>query len=159
MTMISSKLKDAGYATHAIGKWDNGHFTEEYLPINRGFDTSSGFLNSGENHFTQRADGAGCAVDFWKNNGPDHRNGTYDAWIYKKDIETIFASHPPATPLFLYLAFHNVHSPYQAPDDVLARQSPALCNGRRTLAAMVEVSTLEVQSVVVVGSQCSKWPY
>ena len=30
-----------------------------YLPTSRGFDTSSGFLGSGEDHFNQRSDGAG----------------------------------------------------------------------------------------------------
>ena len=54
------------------------------------FDTSSGFLGSGEDHFNQRSDGAGCAVDFWKDDGPDRRNGSYDAWCYRDDIGAIF---------------------------------------------------------------------
>ena len=60
------------------------HLTVEFMLMcvipmthnhNEGFDTSSGFLGSGEDHFNQRSDGAACAVDFWKNSAPDHRNG------------------------------------------------------------------------------------
>ena len=165
MTFLSAKLKGVGYSTHMIGKWGVGFFAPEYLPTSRGFDTSSGFLGSGEDHFNQRSDGAGCAVDFWKNQGPDHRNGTYDAWVYRDDIETLFRSRReremlneseartrtavggemlPASavatepPMFLFMAFHNVHSPLQAPQWLIDKQDPSLCTTRRTLHAMVE---------------------
>jgi leishmanolysin-like peptidase len=131
-----------------IGKWGVGFFAPAYLPISRGFDTSSGFLGSGEDHFNQRADGAGCAVDFWKNEAPDHRNGTYDAWVCKDDIAALFptssaallpsaAAPPPPPPMFLFMAFHNVHSPMQAPQWLIDQQPAALCSTRRTLHAMV----------------------
>jgi len=69
MTTIASKLKTAGYKTHMIGKWHEGLFQPRYLPINRGFDTSSGFLNGGEDHMDQVF--RRCAVDFWKNDDVD----------------------------------------------------------------------------------------
>ena len=61
MTTLPSKLKQAGYATHMVGKWHEGFATTDYLPINRGFDSSSGFLNGGEDHMHEVI---GCAVDF-----------------------------------------------------------------------------------------------
>ena len=70
MTMLPAKLKQAGYATHMVGKWHEGLSQPGYLPINRGFDTSTGFLSGGEDHFTARV---GCAVDYWKNDAPDPR--------------------------------------------------------------------------------------
>ena len=66
MTLIPAKLKQAGYSTHMVGKWHEGFFQDKYLPINRGFDTSSGFLGGGENHMNEEE---GCGmVNFWKNN-------------------------------------------------------------------------------------------
>ena len=44
-----------------VGKWHEGFFKSEYLPVNRGFNTSSGFLGGGESHMNQKA---GCAIDF-----------------------------------------------------------------------------------------------
>ena len=48
MTALPAKLKQAGYSTHMVGKWHEGFFKSQYLPVNRGFDTSSGFLNGGK---------------------------------------------------------------------------------------------------------------
>jgi arylsulfatase A-like enzyme len=39
MTTLPAKLKQAGYSTHIVGKWHEGFFSEEYLPVNRGFDS------------------------------------------------------------------------------------------------------------------------
>eukprot|EP00729_Bicosta_minor_P017179 gene17179-33551_t len=136
MTFIAAKLKHAGYSTHMIGKWGVGFFAPQYLPTSR-------------DHFNQRSDGAACAVDFWKNSAPDHRNGTYDAWVYRDDVEALFsppmqplpppgsAPAPPPPPLFLFMAFHNVHSPMQAPSWLIDQQNQSLCETRRTLHAMV----------------------
>ena len=60
MTMLPAKLNQAGYSTHMVGKWHLGMFDPAYLPVSRGFDTSTGFLYGAEDHFTQHA---GCAVD------------------------------------------------------------------------------------------------
>ena len=114
MTMLPAKLKQAGYSTHMVGKWHLGMFDPAYLPVNRGFDTSTGFLSGGEDHFTQQAS---CIVDYWKDLAPDTRNGTYDAYMYSKDLTDIIMNHNTNTPFFLYLPLHNVHAPFQAPQE------------------------------------------
>ena len=138
MTMIPAKLKSAGYKTHMVGKWHEGFYEPSYLPVNRGFDTSSGFLGGGENHMNERV---GCATDFWKNLAPDSRNGTYDAYHYKNDLTEIITNHDLSQPFFLYLPLHNVHTPLQAPDEWLNIYSVnSTCEARRTYQAMVSVA-------------------
>uniref|UniRef100_A0A1X7VTI3 Sulfatase N-terminal domain-containing protein n=1 Tax=Amphimedon queenslandica TaxID=400682 RepID=A0A1X7VTI3_AMPQE len=116
MTMLPAKLKTVGYKTHMVGKWHQGFFQPKFLPINRGFDTSSGFLSGAEDHFTQYRD---CAIDYWRNDTYDTRNGTYDAYTYKDDLTKIFDAHETQKPMFLYLPLHNVHAPLQAPKEWL----------------------------------------
>ena len=53
MTGIASKLKEAGYSTHFVGKWDAGMATPEHTPFGRGFDTFLGTLESISDHWTQ----------------------------------------------------------------------------------------------------------
>ena len=113
MTMLPAKLKTAGYKTHMVGKWHEGYYDPKHLPVNRGFDTSSGFLNGVESHMDQTR---GCAVDFWKNTDVDSRNGTYDIYTYEKDLTEIFENHDPKD---LYLPLHNVHSPLEASEEWL----------------------------------------
>ena len=138
MTMLPAKLKQAGYKTHMVGKWHEGYFQKKFLPINRGFDTSSGFLSGAESHMNQKRE---CAVDFWKDDSPDTRNGTYDAYLYKDDLDVIFNKHDTASPLFLYLPLHNVHGPFEAPDEWLSKyEKNSTCDRRRTYQAMVSVA-------------------
>ena len=59
MTMLPAKLKSAGYSTYMVGKWHQGLFNPKYLPINRGFDMSTGFLNGMSDHMTEKRD---CAA-------------------------------------------------------------------------------------------------
>ena len=51
--MIPVKMSQAGYTTHLAGKWHQGSSNRQYLPINRGFDTSIGYLSGAEEHFNQ----------------------------------------------------------------------------------------------------------
>ena len=156
MSTIADKLKTAGYKTHMVGKWHEGYYDKSHLPVNRGFDTSSGFLNGADDHMTNvRA----CATDFWKNDDVDPRNGTkYDAYIYRDDLADIFSNHNTEDPLFLYLPLHNVHDPIQAPEewlDLYAENST--CKERRTYQAMVSVADNVTGFVVELMKKKNMW--
>ena len=155
MTMIPAKMKTAGYKTHMVGKWHEGFYDPVYLPINRGFDTSSGFLNGAESHMTQSRD---CAIDYWKNNDVDTRNGTYDDYTYKSDLTDIFMNHDESDPLFLYLPLHNVHGPFEAPQEWLNLYPVnSTCSKRRTYQAMVSAADDVTGHVVQLLKKKNMW--
>ena len=155
MTMLPAKLKKAGYSTHMVGKWHQGFYDPAYLPISRGFDTASGFLGGGEDHMTEKT---GCAVDFWKNMAPDPRNGTYDAYTYRNDLTDILQNYDTSKPFFLYLPLHNVHGPFEAPQEWIdLYPEGSTCKFRRTYQAMVSVADNVTGLVVQMLKEKKMW--
>lgn len=121
MTLLSQKMKDAGYATAMTGKWHCGARSLANLPINRGFDSHFGFLKGGEDHITQtNRDGSLRLTDLWLDNGPAFgRNGTFSTLIYGHEAVRVIRAHNISTPLFMYIPFQVTHSPYECPAEYL----------------------------------------
>lgn len=97
----------------------------ENLPVNRGFDSHFGFLKGGEDHYTQHNEeaGEGSLVDLWRNHGPAFgENGTFSGYLYAQEAVRVIEDHAAnysSRPLFVYLAWHLVHSPLEAPSRFL----------------------------------------
>eukprot|EP00437_Effrenium_voratum_P025580 CAMPEP_0181411350 /NCGR_PEP_ID=MMETSP1110-20121109/7829_1 /TAXON_ID=174948 /ORGANISM="Symbiodinium sp., Strain CCMP421" /LENGTH=672 /DNA_ID=CAMNT_0023533965 /DNA_START=55 /DNA_END=2073 /DNA_ORIENTATION=- len=53
MTGLGTKLKEAGYETHYVGKWDAGWATPEHTPLGRGFDSFLGFLQAENDYWSK----------------------------------------------------------------------------------------------------------
>ena len=128
MTGIASKLKEAGYATHMVGKWDAGMATPDHTPQGRGFDTSLSYFNHANDYYTEEAGNCDRVkiVDLWDTDKPAYSlNGTgpdkYEEGLFKERILKIINDHDKSTPLFLYYAAHIVHKPYQVPDSYLKK--------------------------------------
>lgn len=47
-------MKDAGYATHMVGKWHLGSYAHSVIPSQRGFDTFLGYLNAQETYWSHQ---------------------------------------------------------------------------------------------------------
>lgn len=90
--------------------------------------------------------------------GPNAKNGTYDAYTYRDDLTDILTSHDPDTPLFLYLPLHNVHGPFQAPEEwINIYASNSTCKLRHVLQAMVSVADNVTGHVVEMLRKKGMW--
>ena len=61
-----------GYRTHMLGKWHAGQSSADLVPAGRGFDTSLGYLNGAEDHWSQARSACGVPtfVDLYKTDAP-----------------------------------------------------------------------------------------
>jgi arylsulfatase B len=124
VVMLPQVMKAAGYSTHHIGKWHLGMLRTWQHPTSRGFDTSVGFMNGGEDYVTQRVGGVenadwGCeGVEFLENAKPAlGRNGTFSmSWIHSELVRAIYPFKESTTPLFLFVALQAMHSPSPGPE-------------------------------------------
>lgn len=117
--IISQVLRDAGYATGMIGKWDGGR-ARRFLPLQRGFDSFYGFANTGIDYFTHER--YGVPSMFRGNARTEEDKGTYATDLFRREaVNFIRANHE--RPFFLYVAFNAPHgaSTFGSDDDPKAR--------------------------------------
>lgn len=129
-TMIPQLLKNAGYHTHAIGKWHCGFASPEHTPTYRGFDSFLGYWHWGEEYtthvFPPFYDQAKCrGVDLTNASGKSlspvlSKGGVRSADLFVEETIRILSNHPADTPLYLYLAVY-AHKPL-----ISSNQSPNL---------------------------------
>lgn len=118
--LLSERLKEAGYATHAVGKWHLGYCNEKYLPTRRGFDTFFGIYQQSVNY---RNRDIACASYKFRNSmigydlrrnenvTTDYKN-VYSPIMYSEEARSIINEHPAEKPLFLYVPFMALHTPF-----------------------------------------------
>ena len=122
MTVISSKMNEAGYVSHQVGKWHAGASVFDQMPVGRGFHTSFGYLNGYNDYYTEKFGVSKCngsdMVDFWDTDKPaTGKNGTdYEETLFKERLLNVVKEHNSTIPLFLYYAPHLVHAPLEIPD-------------------------------------------
>ncbi|XP_068703524.1 arylsulfatase B-like [Montipora capricornis] len=135
-TTLPQKLKESGYATHIVGKWHLGYNKWEYTPTYRGFDTFYGYYNAQEDHYSHTLLDI---LDFRDNKEPvKDIGGQFATFKYAERAQKIIQSHNASVPLFLYMAFQNVHEPLQAPKQYTDKYSFIKDQARRTYAGMVD---------------------
>jgi arylsulfatase A-like enzyme len=132
--VLPQLLKQAGYATGAIGKWHLGH-KPEMRPLQRGFDEFFGFLGGAHRYINNQQ------ADPQDNNVLRRGDQPVGEQEYLTDAFTreavSFIDRHKSGPFFLHLAYNAPHSPLQAPEKYLARFPDVSDSRRRTFCAMV----------------------
>jgi arylsulfatase A-like enzyme len=130
-TTMADRLKAAGYATCAIGKWHLGS-EKGYYPMDRGFDEFYGTLAN--TPFFQPAAFVDSRVSPEVQTMRDKDFYTTDAygeravdWLGKQKDK----------PWFLYVPFNAQHAPLEAPKKYLDRFPNVTDEKRRTFSAMM----------------------
>jgi len=163
MTGIATKLKQAGYSTHMVGKWDAGMATLDHIPTGRGYDTSLNYFHHANDYWNQRTGECGETpiVDLWDTDRPafnatdpsscaqDAQDGcVYEDLLFEGRVLEIIQRHNASTPLFLFWAPHNVHEPLQVPDAFLAKFNFINVPARHFYHSMVSFMDAAIGNVI-----------
>ncbi|XP_052256156.1 arylsulfatase B-like isoform X1 [Dreissena polymorpha] len=156
---IADKLREAGYATHAVGKWHIGFYTKDYLPTSRGFDSYFGYLTGSEDYYTHyRCYGKMCGTDLRNNTDPaDQYKGFYSTHLFANRVIDIISKHEDDKPLFIYVPFQAVHSPLQVPEIYEEQYWFINDRDRRTYAGMVSCMDEAVGNIAMAMQQRGFW--
>ncbi|TNF59015.1 MAG: sulfatase [Rhodobacteraceae bacterium] len=142
--LLPQAMKDAGYRTAMVGKWHLGHADTKFWPRSRGFDTFYGALVGEIDHFEHTAHGI---TDWYRNEDVIEEEG-FVTTLFGQEAARVVEAHDGSAPLFLYLAFTAPHTPYQAPDEYLARYAHVEDENRRTYSAMITAMDDEIGRVL-----------
>jgi len=129
---LPQALREAGYTTAICGKWHLGEYRPEYTPTRRGFDHQYGHMFGALDYFTQMRDGK---RDWYRDDQPLQEEG-YTTHLIAKEACRLIRAQPADKPLFLYVPFNGVHSPYQVPQPY-KQAFGHLTGNRQTMAAML----------------------
>lgn len=138
---LAAALKSLGYRTHQSGKWHLGA-RPEWIPNAYGFDTSYGTLTGAADPWTHKYRRDNPYEDTWHRDGKlFHEEGNATELVAAEAQRHMQKS---SDPWFVYVPFHAVHTPVDAPeeykkiyDGVSFHDDPVLHESRLRMAAMV----------------------
>ncbi|XP_065839147.1 arylsulfatase B-like isoform X2 [Oscarella lobularis] len=163
MTVIAEKMKQGGYATHQVGKWDAGMATRDHIPLGRGFNTSFGYFHHDNDYYTTKVGSCkgvkGGINDLWMTEQPAyHQNGTgYEEYLFEQHVLQVLQNHDPSIPLFLYYAPHIAHTPLQVPQSYAEKFSFIDDKTRQIYHAMVNYLDDVIGNVTNAFKQKGMW--
>ena len=132
--LMPQALKDAGYRTAMIGKWQLGHHKKEFWPTRRGFDSFYGSLN-GDIDCARKTNRLNQA-DWYRDERLIKEEG-YCTKLIGMEGARIIEKHDSARPLFLYVSFGVPQAPLRAPKEYMESYKNIGDEQRRTYSAMV----------------------
>jgi len=138
---LASALKAVGYHTHLSGKWHLGA-RPEWSPNAYGFDTSYGTLTGAADPWTHKYRAGNPYEDTWHRDGKRlDEEGNATELVATEALRHIGVKK---SPWFVYVPFHAVHTPVDAPeefkrlyDGVKFHDDPMKHESRLRMAAMI----------------------
>ncbi len=112
---IADRLRAAGYATGAFGKW---HLGNREHPMDHGFDDYAGNLHGGPDYISHL--GRTGEVDWWQGREQKNEEGYNDDLI--TDYSLRFIRKHKDSPFFLYVPYSLIHFPWMTPEDKAHRE-------------------------------------
>ena len=140
---LANALHDAGYATAITGKWHLGEFEPAYLPTARGFDHHYGHYFGMLDYNTHMR---GEDLD-WHRDGQPLKEEGYTTHLIAREACRTITEKDKTKPLFLYVPFNGVHSPFQVPDEYL-KPYGELKGNRQKLAGMLSAVDEAIGQIV-----------
>jgi arylsulfatase A-like enzyme len=129
---LANALKEAGYHTAITGKWHLGEFEKAYQPNARGFDQQYGHFFGSIDYYTHSRNNL---LD-WYRNGDSLQEEGYSTHLVAREACQTIEKNDQKKPLFLYVPFNGVHSPFQVPEQY-TKAYPNLEGNRKKLAGML----------------------
>ena len=150
--IIASALKASGYRTHMAGKWHLGA-RKEWIPNAYGFDSSYGTLTGAADPWTHKYRKGNPYEDTWHRDGAFfHEEGNATELVAAEAVRRVSEGK---SPWFVYVPFHAVHTPVDAPEEFKKlyagtkfHDDPAKHDSRLRLAAMVSQLDAKVGQLV-----------
>ncbi len=146
---LGTVMKNAGYATWAVGKWglagggESGRPVTSH-PLDRGFDYFYGFLDhmAGHTyyHYEGHVRGAFMGITENRTNATDSAKGIYSTDLFTAKAKQLISDHlarEPEKPFFMYLAVNTIHGSGFSGDDLKCK-TPLHVPGRPYPAGGVE---------------------
>ncbi|TWW66297.1 arylsulfatase B [Takifugu flavidus] len=163
--LLPQLMKEAGYATHMVGKWHLGMYKKDCLPTRRGFDTYLGYLTGSEDYYTHirchpisALNLTRCALDLREAEAVARSyKGTYSTELFSQRAVSIIEKHTSTEPLFLYVAFQAVHAPLQVPERYVAPYGFIQDHSRRSYAGMVSAMDEAVGNITLALQKRGLW--
>lgn len=140
---LGEALKQAGYSTAFVGKWQLGHAQPEFWPTRRGFDYFYGTLSGKVDAALKKS----SKVDWRRNEQPLQEDG-YVTQLLAKDAVRVIERHDGARPLLLVLSFTAPAAPVGAPRQFVEQYRELSEPAQRNYAAAVSALDQAVGEVL-----------